>query len=95
VVLLPGLPFGGSLAIADRVWREVGAAQIVEAGARIACAASIGVASFPGKDVETAGDLLRLARAALARARAEGRGICLVQHHGYLYHPDVQTHVTT
>jgi diguanylate cyclase (GGDEF)-like protein len=95
VVLLPGLHFGGSVPIADRVWREVGATQIVEAGARIACAAAIGVASFPGKDVESARDLLRFARAALARARAEGRGICLVQHHGYLYQPDVQPHVTT
>ena len=36
----------------------------------------------------TSKDLLRFAHAALARAKAEGRGqVCLYQHHGYLIGP--------
>lgn len=89
VVLMPGLHFSGCIGAAERAWREIAATTVVEAGARISCVTSIGVASYPGKDIETARDLLRLAHAALARAKDEGQGICLYQHHGYLYHPDV------
>ena len=89
VVLMPRFHFAASLGAAERVWREIAGTTIVEGGARISCATSIGVASYPGKDIETARDLLQLTHAALGRAKAEGRGICLYQHHGYLFHPEV------
>ncbi|MFH0902679.1 MAG: diguanylate cyclase [Pseudomonadota bacterium] len=90
VVVLPNTHFAGSMVIAERVWRDVrGAAVIEEDGSRTACEVSIGVACYPSRDVTSARDLLRFAHAALARAKAEGRGkVCLYQHQGYL----LQTH---
>lgn len=88
VVLLPHLHFAGSIPVAERVVRAVRDTAIVEGGARVAAVASVGVASFPSRDIEGATDLLRYAHAALARAKAEGRGhVCLYQHHGYLLSP--------
>jgi diguanylate cyclase (GGDEF)-like protein len=88
VALLPGLHFAGSLGVAERAWRELHAAVVVDAGARVTGAASVGVASFPARDIESPKDLLRFAHAALARAKAEGHGrICLYQHQGYLFQP--------
>jgi diguanylate cyclase (GGDEF)-like protein len=89
VALLPGLHFAGSLAIAEKAWRELHATVIVDAGARITGAASVGVASYPSRDIESPTDLLRFAHSALARAKAEGQGrICLYQHQGYLFQPE-------
>ena len=48
----------------------------------------MGIAFYPGKDVNDATDLLRMAARALERAREEGPGsICLYQHQGYLFQP--------
>jgi diguanylate cyclase (GGDEF)-like protein len=90
-VLMPNTHFAGSLALAERIWREVRAASVEERGVRLSCDASVGVACYPNRDVANAGDLVRFVHAALARARAEGRGkICLYQHQGYLFQPQVQ-----
>ena len=49
---------------------------------------SMGIAFYPGKDVNDATDLMRMAARALERARKEGPGsICLYQHQGYLFQP--------
>ena len=49
---------------------------------------SMGIAFYPGKDVNDATDLMRMAARALERAREEGAGsICLYQHQGYLFQP--------
>jgi two-component system cell cycle response regulator len=88
VVILPRLHFSGCVGAAERVWREVQGTAILDAGSRISCGASVGVASYPSRDIDSSKDLLRFAHAALARAKAEGRGsICLYQHHGYLFQP--------
>lgn len=88
VALLPRLHVAGAIPIAEQVWRAVRDTALVEGGARVAVAASIGVASYPARHIENANDLLRFAHAALARAKAEGRGqICLYQHQGYLLTP--------
>jgi diguanylate cyclase (GGDEF)-like protein len=78
VVILPNTHFAGALTLAERVWREI----------RATAEASVGAACYPNRDVTTARDLLRFAHAALARAKAEGKGkICLYQHQGYLFQP--------
>ena len=48
----------------------------------------IGAACFPGRELVTADDLLRMARAALARAKREDAGrVCIYQYQGYIYQP--------
>jgi len=88
VALLPGVHFIGCIGLTEKIHRELAQTAIVEAGVRIPCAASVGVASFPSHGIETPKDVLRFAHAALARAKAEGHGrICLYQHQGYLFQP--------
>lgn len=78
VVILPNTHFAGTLTLAERVWREIKPTADV----------SVGAACYPSKDVASGRDLLRFAHAALARAKAEGRGkICVYQHQGYLFQP--------
>jgi hypothetical protein len=46
----------------------------------------MGLAFYPGKDVTSAAELVRIAERAHERAQAEGPGsICLIQHQGYLF----------
>lgn len=88
VVVLPRLHFAGCVTVAEKVWREIQGTAILDAGLRISCGASVGAASYPSRDIDSSKDLLRFAHAALARAKAEGRGsVCLYQHHGYLFQP--------
>jgi two-component system, cell cycle response regulator len=88
VVILPGSHFAAALGAAERVWRAVKGAHILEQGQSVSCEASIGVACFPSRDVSTTRDLLRFAHSALTRAKDEGRGrICLYQYQGYLLQP--------
>ncbi len=88
VLILPNTHFAGSLSAAERVWRAVRGISVEEGGSRVIAEASIGVACYPNRDLTGARDLLRFAHAALARAKAEGRGkICLYQHQGYLFQP--------
>jgi two-component system cell cycle response regulator len=92
VALLPATHFIGCVAVAERIQRELAQTTIVEAGVRLPCAASIGAACFPSQSIETPTDLLRMAHAALSRAKAEGQGrICLYQHQGYLLQPQRPT----
>jgi diguanylate cyclase (GGDEF)-like protein len=89
IILLPNTHFSSSVLVAERIWREVRQTGI-DAGpaGRVACEASVGVASYPSKDIGSPKDLLRFAHAALARAKAEGRSkICLYQYQGYLFQP--------
>lgn len=88
VIVLPSTYFGGSLMMAERLWRDVKNTVVEEGASRVTCEVSVGGACFPTRDVMGAKDLLRFAHAALARAKAEGRGkICLFQHQGYLFQP--------
>lgn len=82
--LLPNTHLAGALTCADRLRRETSTAVIDDARAVV----SMGIAFYPGKDVNDATDLMRMAARALERAREEGAGsICLYQHQGYLFQP--------
>ena len=82
--LLPNTHLAGALTCADRLRRETATAVVDDARAVV----SMGIAFYPGKDVNDATDLMRMAARALERAREEGAGsICLYQHQGYLFQP--------
>lgn len=82
--LLPNTHLAGALTCADRLRRETSTAAVDETRAVV----SMGIAFYPGKDVNDATDLMRMAARALDRARQEGAGsICLYQHQGYLFQP--------
>jgi len=82
--LLPNTHLAGALTCADRLRRETATALVEDTRAVV----SMGIAFYPGKDVNDATDLLRMAARALERAREEGAGsICLYQHQGYLFQP--------
>ena len=82
--LLPNTHLAGALTCADRLRREMTSAVIDDVKAVV----SMGIAFYPGKDVNDATDLMRMAARALERAREEGAGsICLYQHQGYLFQP--------
>jgi diguanylate cyclase (GGDEF)-like protein len=82
--LLPNTHLAGALTCADRLRRETGNAAVDDTRAVV----SMGIAFYPGKDVNDATDLMRMAARALERAREEGAGsICLYQHQGYLFQP--------
>ena len=82
--LLPNTHLAGALTCADRLRRETSTAAVDDTKAIV----SMGIAFYPGKDVNDATDLLRMAARALERARQEGAGsICLYQHQGYLFQP--------
>jgi diguanylate cyclase (GGDEF)-like protein len=82
--LLPNTHLAGALTCADRLRRETNTAAVDDTKAVV----SMGIAFYPGKDVNDATDLMRMAARALERAREEGAGsICLYQHQGYLFQP--------
>ncbi len=82
--LLPNTHLAGALTCADRLRRESATAGIDEVRAVV----SMGIAFYPGKDVNDAADLMRMAARALERARQEGAGsVCSYQHQGYLFQP--------
>ncbi len=83
--LLPNTHFAGSIICAERLSKEV---PRVDSSVGWQPVVTMGVAFYPGKDVQDPTDLLKLATRALERAREEGPGsICLVQHQGYLFQP--------
>lgn len=82
--LLPKTHVAGALICAERLKREIAASPIDRERAVV----SMGIAFYPGKDVNDSTNLLRTAARALERAREEGPGsICLFQHQGYLFQP--------
>jgi two-component system, cell cycle response regulator len=82
--LLPNTHLAGALTCADRLRRETASAAVDD----VRPVVSMGIAFYPGKDVNDATDLMRMAARALDRAREEGPGsICLYQHQGYLFQP--------
>lgn len=81
-LLLPSTHFPGALAVAER---------IIRGGRRVGLSLSVGVSFFPSKDTNTFEDMVAVAEASLARARADGGKICLFQYQGYLYAPEDAT----
>jgi two-component system cell cycle response regulator len=85
LVALPSTHFAGSVALAERLWREITEPR---AGGSARVPVSIGVALYPSRDVRTKDALLRAADAALAQAKRDGGNrICVFQQEGYLYTP--------
>jgi two-component system, cell cycle response regulator len=91
-VILPKTHLQGALAVAERIWRELGA----RAHPLPACAAggekslqvtaSLGLAFYPSKDITAPELLLRFADEALYQAKRAGRNtICLYQAQAYRY----------
>ncbi|WP_242352887.1 MULTISPECIES: diguanylate cyclase [unclassified Anaeromyxobacter] len=78
-VILPKTHLPGALAVAERIWRALGAkayavAAEAHAGpAELRVTASLGVAFFPSKDITAHEHLLRFADDALYQAKRAGR----------------------
>jgi diguanylate cyclase (GGDEF)-like protein len=97
-VILPKTHLQGALAVAERIWKNLGAreyplpAQAPEgAGAAgpLRVTASIGLAFYPSKDISSPELLLRFADEALYQAKRAGRNtICLYQAQAYRYEAD-------
>ncbi len=90
-VILPKTHMAGALAVAERVWRELGAKQYALAGTggapvTVNVTASMGVAFYPSTDISSGELLLRFADQALYQAKRAGRNtICLYQAQAYRY----------
>jgi diguanylate cyclase (GGDEF)-like protein len=90
-VILPKTHMTGALAVAERIWKELGAKEyaIPASGAspkRVHVTASIGIAFYPSKDIASGELLLRFADQALYNAKRGGRNsICLYQAQAYRY----------
>jgi diguanylate cyclase (GGDEF)-like protein len=92
-VILPKTHMSGALAVAERIWRAIGAKEFQigpgEDGKTprgIHVTGSIGVAFYPSKDINSGDLLLRFADQALYQAKKSGRNtICLYQAAPYRY----------
>jgi two-component system, cell cycle response regulator len=87
-VILPKTHLAGAMAVAERIWRELGAkvyrqampASGGERPAELRVTASIGLAFYPSKEITSAAALVKLADEALYQAKRSGRNtICLYQ----------------
>lgn len=93
-VILPKTHLSGALAVAERIWRELGAKvyhqEVPEVGrakpVEVKVTASVGLAFYPSKDISSAELLVKFADEALYQAKHSGRNtICLYQAQNYLY----------
>ena len=91
-VILPKTHLTGALAVAERIWKELGSRvyKLKPPGGGDAMerrvTASLGVAAFPYVDITNAELLLKYADAALYQAKESGRNtICLYQRQPYRY----------
>jgi diguanylate cyclase (GGDEF)-like protein len=91
-VILPKTHLAGALAVAERIWRELGQHLYRHegpggaGGPEVRMTASIGLAFFPSKDITSAELLLKYADDALYQAKRSGRNtICLYQAQNYRY----------
>jgi diguanylate cyclase (GGDEF)-like protein len=93
-VILPKTHLSGALAVAERIWRELGLKvyhqEITEGGRAkpvdVRVTASIGLAFYPSKDITSAALLVKFADEALYQAKRSGRNnICLYQVQNYRY----------
>jgi two-component system cell cycle response regulator len=97
-VILPKTHMSGALAVAERVWRELGTKEYAippsgsaphgaeDAARTVSITASLGIAFYPSKDITSSELLLRYADQALYEAKKAGRNsICLYQAAAYRY----------
>lgn len=91
LLVLPSTHFSGALTVADRVWRSIGGTPTLVDGREHRVTVSVGVALFPSRDVRTKDQLLKAADRALYQAKDDGRDrICVFQHQGYIYKPEIR-----
>ena len=94
-VILPKTHLAGALAVAERIWRELGR-KVYRTGPQpsgrpqeLRVTASIGLAFYPSKDIATSESLVKYADEALYQAKRSGRNtICLYQAQNYRYEAD-------
>ena len=91
-VVLPKTHLTGALAVAERIWRELGAKVYHQVSTTSGVAtdlrvtASVGLAFFPAKDINSPETLVKFADDALYQAKRSGRNtICLYQATNYRY----------
>jgi diguanylate cyclase (GGDEF)-like protein len=91
-VILPKTHMTGALAVAERIWKELGnkeyvvAANGAPAPRKVRVTASLGIAFYPSKDISSGELLVRFADQALYNAKRSGRNsICLYQAQPYRY----------
>ena len=91
LVILPATHLAGSVAVAERVWRQVRDSGVLAyPSAGVSLTLSIGVALYPSRDVRAKDALLRAADEALRHAKREGGDrICVYQQRGHLFTPVV------
>jgi two-component system cell cycle response regulator len=91
LLVLPSTNFSGALSVAERVWRSIGSDPFVlPNNASEHVTASVGVAVYPSRDIKNKDQLVKAADRALYQAKDEGRDrICVFQHQGYIYRPEV------
>jgi diguanylate cyclase (GGDEF)-like protein len=98
-IILPKAHLQGALAVAERVHREVGQKTYVVEGGAVArsrpvearVTASLGIAFYPSKDVNSSESLVKYADQALYRAKRDGRNrICLYHAQTYRYDAGVR-----
>ena len=91
LLVLPSTHFAGSRPVAERVWRSIGGEPFaLPNSATERVTASVGVAVYPSRDIKNKDQLLKAADRALYQAKHEGRDrICVFQHQGYIYRPEV------
>lgn len=78
-VVLPKTHLAGALTVAERIWKDIASLR-VQVGPMVRITASLGVSSYPSRQVLNAEQLVRTADEALYRAKREGRNkICLFQ----------------
>ncbi len=89
LLMLPTTHFAGSVSVAERIWKDVGARVWgASLGAEAKVTLSVGIALYPSRDVRTKDALVKAAEAALHRAKRDGMNrICVFQQEGFIYTP--------
>jgi GGDEF domain-containing protein len=85
---MPGTNLLQAVAIAEPIWREFDARARPGVGGKFSATVSAGVASFPGRDVRDAEELLRASDHAMGYAKRGGADrVCGFLQHGLVYTP--------
>ncbi len=93
LVVLPNTHLGGAIAVADRLWRDVGSTPIALTDPNVALTVtvSVGLAVFPSREVRNKDTLLKSADGALYSAkRSKKNCIFVAANQGYVYTPSAR-----
>ncbi len=94
-VLLPQIDVDGAKVVAERIRKAVEAQSLLLKGAHVKVTVSVGVATFPGKNVKTSKDLVRLADEAMYYAKNIGKNrVCIQTDRGLMALGEGETFTT-